>query len=205
MCTGFIIRQNLDRFPLAQQNITKRRIFHSIIFFKGSLQRHLPALCSAFHQLVNICARYRDRKQTDCCEHGEPSAHIIRNDKTLIPLFIRKILKRSSRLIGRRIDSPRSAFLAVLLLCHLFEHTERDCRLCGRTGFRDHIDREISIADHIDQMPDISRADRIPYEIDLRCLPDRLIHYIIKAVTQKLDCCSCSQIGTANTNHNKHF
>ena len=66
------------------------------------------------------------------------------------------------------------AFFAVFLLGHLFKYTECNSRLRSRAGLGDHIDREIPVADDIDQMLDISRADGITNEINFRRLPDRL-------------------------------
>ena len=61
--------------------------------------------------------------------------------------------------------------------------------------------REITVADHIDQMLEIGAADAVSAVINLRRFPNLFRKVIIKAMTQELDGSSGSQIRTADADH----
>ncbi len=205
VCAGLVVRQNLNHFALSQQDIAQRRVFHSIVLLERSFQRHLPAFRRAFHQFVDIRAGHRNGKQTYRRQYGKTSAHIVGHHKALVAFLIRQILKGSSCLVGSGVNSLRRTFLAVFLLCHFFEYAERDCRFRSRAGLGDHVDGEILVPDHVDQVLNISRTDGITYKINFGCFSDRLVHHIVEAVAQKLDRRARAQIGTADTDYHKHF
>ena len=187
------------------QNIAERRIQHRVILFIRSVQRHLASACGSFHQLHDIRAAYRDRKKAHSRQHRETSSHIIRHYKTLVTFLGSQILQCSSCLVRGRIDSLRGLFFSVFFLQHLFKHTECDGRLCRRTGLGNNIDREITVSDHIDQMGDITGGNAVAHKINLRRTALLLRNHIIKAVSQKFDSSSRSQIGTADADHQQYF
>ena len=85
----------------------------------------------------------------------------------------------------------------------MLEQTECYGTLGCSSGLGDYIYGEITITDHIAELADISTADVISTVVDLRCLADGLVYHVVEAMTQCLDGCTGSQIGTADTDHKK--
>ena len=54
-------------------------------------------------------------------------------------------------------------------------------------------------------MLDISRADRVTYEVDFRSLTNFLRNHVVEAVTQEFDRCSCTKVRTADTDDKQYL
>ena len=201
----FVICQNLYSFSLAKKNVTDCSIFQRVIILKGIVKRDLPSGSSSFHQLINVSSAYCDRKKSYGCKYRISSSYIIRNNKLFISFFICNLLQGSASLVCCCIDSLCSALFSVFLFKDFLKYAESNGRLCGSTGFRNHVNREISVSHYVNKPLDIAAADTVSNIVDLRCFADFSGNIIIKTMSQKLNCCSGSQIGTSNTDYKKNL
>ena len=175
-----VVCQNLNGLALAQKDISHCRIFHGVVVLECILECSLSSCRRAFHQLVDVRAAHRDRKQAYRRQYGETSAYVIRYNEGLITFLCRQILERALRTVCGCIDSLRSFRFAVFLLQDLLEYAECDRRLCRCAGLGDHVDREIPVADNVHQIFDISAADAVSHIVDLRRFADFLRNHICK-------------------------
>ena len=198
MQARLVVREHLDLFALAHQDVADCRILKGRVLLEGSVHRELSAGSRAFHQLVDIRAADRDRKQADSRQDGESAADVVRNDKGLISFFCGKSLQRASCLVRRGVDALRGAFLAVLLLQDRAEYAERDRRLRRRAGLGDDVHGEIAAFDDVHDLLDVGRAHAVADVVDLRGLPDALRDVVVESVTKEFDRRARAEVGAAD-------
>ena len=201
MHARLIVCQNLNGFSFVVKDVTDCCVEDCVVLLEGSVQCSLSSCCCAFHQFGDISAADSDRKKAYSGQYGETASYVIRNNKALVAFLCCQILQGSLGLVGGSINSLCCLFLTIFLLSHFLEDTESDGRLCGGTGFGNNIYREITVADHIDQMLEIGAADAVSAVINLRRFPNLFRKVIIKTMTQELDGSSGSQIRTADADH----
>ena len=107
---------------------------------------------STGHYRVNVQTGCSHRQQTDRREHRETAADVIRHNKGLVALVIRQLFERTALLIRRGEDALARPLLAVFAFAQLFQLAEGDGRLGGRARFRDDVDAEIAVTDHLDNV-----------------------------------------------------
>ena len=203
MKAWLIVCQYLYSFSLAKKNVADCSIFQRIIILKSIVQSDFPSGSSSFHQLINVSSAYCNRKKSYSCKYRVASSYIIRDNKLFIAFFVCNLFQGSASLVCCCIDSLCGALFAVFLFEDFFKYTESNRRLCGSTGFGDHVNREIPVSYYVDKPLDIAAADAVSNIVDLRCFADFSGNIIIKTMSQKLNCCSGSQIGTSNTDYKK--
>ena len=135
MQAWLIICHDLNRFSLTEQNVTCCCIEHCVIFLKWILKCEFSSFCCTFHQLVNISSADCDREKSNSCQYRETSSNIIRYYELFVSFLISKSFQSSTSFVCCCIDSLSSLSFAILLLQHLLENTECNCRLCCCSGF----------------------------------------------------------------------
>ena len=200
-----IVCQNFDRLSFSKQNVTDRSILKCSVLCEIILQSFFSSCCCTFHEFLDISTTYCDRKQTNCCQYRETSSYIIRYYKCLVSLFCCKVLQCTFCFVSCCINSLCCFFFSVFLFQNLFKYTEGNGRLSCCSGFRDHVDREISVSHYIDQMFDICTADAVSYIVDLRRFSDLFGYHICERMSQKFNGSSRSEIRSTDSDHKKYF
>src|SRR5699024_8758570 len=125
--------------------------------------------------------------------------------KCFITFLCCKVLQRSLCFISCSVNSLCRLFFAVFFLQHFLENAECDSRLCCSSGFGNNIYGEISVSDHVNKMFQVGTAYAVSCIVNLRCLTDFLWNHVVEIVAQKFNCCPCSQVGSADSDHDQHF
>ena len=159
----------------------------------------LPVKC---HQRVDVRARDGDRQQTDRGKHRITAAHVVRHDEGLIAFFVREVLQRAARFVGRAENALLRLFLAVLLFDDLAEHAERDRRLGRGAGLRDHVDRNVAALADLHELRQRGGGDAVAGEIDVRRI---LLQRVVVFAFQKLDRRAGAEVRAADADDDENL
>ena len=187
---------------LVVENIADRRVLVAVVLLEIRVAVRRLRLSGARHQRVDVRACDGDRQQADCGEDRVTAAHVVRNDEGLVALFVREVLQRAARLIGRAEDALSGLFLAVLLLEDLAEHAERDRRLRRGAGLRDHIDRNIAALADLYELRQRGGGDAVAGEVDVRRI---LLQRIVVFALQKLDRRAGAEVRAADADDDENI
>ncbi len=197
-----IVRQYFNAFALLVEQVAQSGILVADIFFHLRLSEQLHRFCRALHDPVDIHARNSHCQQAHRCQHSKTSADIIGDDEGFIALRIAHLLERAPCLVGRGKNTLCRLVPAIFLFQHLLKDTESDGRLCRRTGFGNDVYRKIPVAQNSKNIVEVCRTDVIPNEIDVRRI---FFLFIIKWCLNKVQGCSRTKVGTADTNNNQNL
>ena len=198
-----VVHEDLDAFAFTVKRVTNRRILVSFVLGYVRVAVFLGCVSRALHHFFNVDACRSNRKQTDRCQHGVTSAHIVRDDKGLVAFFGSQLLKGALRLIRRSVNAFASFFFAVFLLQFRTENTECDSRLCRCAGFGDDVDGEVLAFNQLKQVSHISGANVVTRKIDFRCLALVLRQLIIERVREHFDGRACPEIGASDSDNDQ--
>ena len=193
---------HFGRLALIVKNVANGSILVAIVFFHVRVVVGSLCLLCARHECVDIRTGHSDGQQTHSGENGVTAADIIRYNEGLVAFFVRKVLQRAARLIGRAENTLLCFFLAVLLLEDLAENTERDSRLRGGAGLGNHVDGNILALADLNQLRQRGGRNTVAGEIDVRRI---FLQCIVVLALEELDCCACTEVGAADADDDKHI
>ena len=189
---------------LCIERLTSSSIDSSRVLIESNvLTTSLFHVSSTSNELFYVETSNSDRQQTYWSKNRETTTYIVRDDETLITLFVCASTGSTLLGIGNGYDHILSLFLATLILALLLQKTESEsCLSCG-TRLRDIDNTELLVLQERSQLVEVILTDVVTCEKDSWIL--LIIYEPSERIAETFDNGASTKVATTDTCNNNNL